>query len=100
MHGDDLEGRLTALEAKFASVDPRVPITRSQELYTTFEVSQRLRCRVTNVYALVKSGDLPVVRVGAGNAGFRFRGDDLLNFLDSRREGGPKPRMAFKRLGL
>jgi hypothetical protein len=32
-----------------------------------------------------------VTDTGAGNQGPRFKGSDILAFLDSRREGGPSP---------
>ena len=60
-------------------------------IYTAKEVAEMLRCGLTNVYKLAKDGHLAVIRIGTGTKGFRFRGSDLLAFLDDRKEGGPSP---------
>lgn len=60
-------------------------------IYNAKEVADILRCGLTNVYRLAKSGDLAVIRVGVGVKSFRFKGSDLLTFLDERTTGGPSP---------
>ena len=69
-------------------------------IYTVSEAADLLRCGLANLYALVGTEALAAIRIGAGNGGIRIRGDDLLTFLASRRVGGPKSKMALKRLGL
>ena len=46
------------------------------------------------------SGDLARTKVGAGKKGLRVMGSDLLAFLESRREEGPKPQGTFKYLKM
>ena len=82
------------------SEDGCVPTIAPGALYTAKEVADRLRCAVSTVYDLAGSDALAVIRIGAGRKGLRFRGSDVNAFLESRREGGPQPRMTFKRLGL
>lgn len=65
-------------------------------IYTPAEVAELLRCGKSNVYDLIGSGVLAVTRIGAGKKGFRIRGLDIYAFLDSRKTGGPKPRMAIR----
>lgn len=48
---------------------------------TVSEVATRLRVSNMTVYRLVKSGQLPAVRVGRG---YRIREADLLRYLESR----------------
>jgi len=67
-------------------------------LYLVAEVADILRCGRTNVYDLLSEGALARTTIGAGKRGMRVRGSDLLAFLDSRREGGPSPKGAFKYL--
>src|SRR4051812_32914291 len=95
-----MESRLTELEERIARLERRLaqPALEPTTLYTMAEVAERLRCGKTNVYDLVDEKALAVVRVGAGNGGLRVRGSDLIDFLDSRREGGPSPRGRFKHL--
>jgi excisionase family DNA binding protein len=93
-----------ALEARVAELEKRLGMAPTaaidaDALYTAQEAAERLRCGKTNVYDLMESGELAVTRTGAGRKGLRIRGSDLLAFLDARKEGGPRPRMAFKRLG-
>lgn len=68
------------------------------QLYKVPDVTAMLSCSPANVYNLLKSGDLATTKIGAGKAGFRVRGSDILAFLDSRREGGPQPQGTFKHL--
>ncbi len=65
-------------------------------LYVPAEVAGMLRCGKTNVYDLIKSGDLAVTKIGAGSAGMRVKGSALQAFLEARTEGGPKPKGRFK----
>jgi excisionase family DNA binding protein len=68
-------------------------------IYTPAEVAGLLRCSRSNVYSLIKGGDLAVIRVGAGTSGMRVAGSDITVFLESRKEGGPSPQSSFKHLG-
>lgn len=92
---DELVARVEALEARLeasaASIDPNT-------LYTVTEACDRLRCKQANLYQLVRSGALASVRTGARGSGIHVQGSDILRFIESRREGGPKQRMAFKHL--
>jgi excisionase family DNA binding protein len=67
-------------------------------LYFPAEIAARLRCGKTNVYDLIKKGELAVTRIGSGRSGLRVKGSDLTAFLDARKEGGPKPKGRFKLL--
>ena len=60
-------------------------------IYTPAEVAELLRCGKTNIYDLINGGDIAVTRIGAGKKGFRLRGADIIDFLNARRTGGPKP---------
>lgn len=92
---DDLMARVAALE----EIVLRLPINQDR-IYTPAQVADWLQCSTTNVYRLIDSGELAYTRIGASKKGFKIKGSDLLAFLESRKVGGPKPRMAFKRLGL
>lgn len=67
------------------------------DLLTPREVAEVMRVSTMTVYRLIKSGDLPAIRVGKH---LRIRGNDVVAFLDARRvpapdhegkEGGPWP---------
>ncbi len=100
MSTDELTGRLDALEAKLSTLAADVPAIHPEAYYTVREAAERIRCKDANLYQLIANKDLAVTRVGAGKRGLRVQGADLIAFLASRREGGPQPRMALKRLGL
>jgi hypothetical protein len=90
--------RITQLEGQIAALESLVlqrPI-EGNELYTPAEVAAKLRCSKTNVYDLFNGGDLAVIKVGANNSGLRVKGSDLLSFVESRKEGGPQPKMAIR----
>ena len=91
----ELEQRIAALE----SIVSKRPI-ESENLYSPSQVADRLGCSKTNVYDLIGSGELAFTRIGASKKGFKIMGSDLQAFLESRKEGGPKPKMNYKRLGL
>jgi excisionase family DNA binding protein len=55
------------------------------------EVSERLNCSISNVYALVDSGRLAVIRTGSYGKGYRVSEDDLLAFIDSCRKQETRP---------
>ncbi len=57
-------------------------------LMTVAEVAGAMRVSNMTVYRLIKSGELPAVRVGKN---YRLRGSDLERFLEERsvRTGGP-----------
>lgn len=52
------------------------------DLLTAAEVAERLRVSTMTVYRLIRSGELPAVRVGRN---YRVRSDDLLSYLDRQR---------------
>lgn len=67
------------------------------DLLTPREVAEVMRVSTMTVYRLIKSGELPAIRVGKH---LRIRGNDVVTFLDDRivrvpaavgREGGPWP---------
>lgn len=67
------------------------------DLLTPREVAEVMRVSTMTVYRLIKSGELPAIRVGKH---LRIKGNDVVLFLDARRvptpadqakEGGPWP---------
>jgi len=66
--------------------------------YRPSEVASVLGCGKTNVYDLIAHRDLACTRIGAGNGGIRIHGAALLEFLRSRTEGGPTPKIKLKNL--
>jgi excisionase family DNA binding protein len=71
-------------------------------LLTVKQVAERLSCSAACVYALVASGELPVVRIGL-KKGYRVDVRDLDAFVSGRkfryRMGAPRvPRAKFKHL--
>ena len=92
---------MTSIADQIARPSPGQPKgVAAKDHATPAEVSVLLRCSTTNVYDLMSGGDMAFTRIGAGKKGFRVKGSDLRSFLDARKEGGPKPKMSFKRLGL
>ncbi|HWH31486.1 MAG TPA: helix-turn-helix domain-containing protein [Egibacteraceae bacterium] len=53
-------------------------------LLTVAEVAQHMRVSNMTVYRLIKSGQLPALRVGKN---FRIRGRDLSAYLEASRTG-------------
>lgn len=51
------------------------------DLLTTREVAEAMRVSTMTVYRLIKSGELPAIRVGRH---LRIRRRDLLAYLDAR----------------
>jgi excisionase family DNA binding protein len=51
------------------------------DLLTTREVAEAIRVSTMTVYRLIKSGELPAIRVGRH---LRIRRRDLLAYLDAR----------------
>lgn len=49
------------------------------------QVAQRLNCSLSNVYALVESGELAHTPIGAGGKGIRVSEDQFKTFLAQRR---------------
>lgn len=49
--------------------------------FTVAEVARQLRVSNMTVYRLIKSGQLPAVRVGRG---YRIRDEDVRKYLDER----------------
>jgi excisionase family DNA binding protein len=80
-------------EGVVMSVDPN-------KVYLVIEAAEILRCGKTNAYELIASGDLASTKIGAGRKGIRVMGSDILAFLESRREGGPKPQGSLKYLKI
>ena len=54
-------------------------------ILTAKEVADYLRCHISTVYRLAKSGKLPGFRLGAD---WRFREDALMNWLDVELNSG------------
>ena len=51
------------------------------DLLTPREVAEVMRVSTMTVYRLIKSGELPAIRVGKH---LRIRGNDVVTFLDAR----------------
>lgn len=51
------------------------------------EVARLLNTSLSNVYALVADGKLPVICTGANGKGYRVDPDDLQRFIDEGRKG-------------
>lgn len=94
---DQLRARLDAIEAALKAPSRRIDPDR---IYRVAEAAELLACGTSTIYELADSRALAVTRVAAGGRGLRILGRDLLDFLDSRKSGGPEPKMNFKRLGL
>ena len=50
------------------------------QLWTVGEVAEHMRVSTMTVYRLIKSGELPAIRVGKN---YRIRGDDLGSYLEA-----------------
>ncbi len=59
------------------------------DLLTPREVAEVMRVSTMTVYRLIKSGELPAIRVGKH---LRIRGGDVVKFLDARRVPVPVDR--------
>jgi excisionase family DNA binding protein len=57
------------------------PLTLEDGLLTAYEVARMLHISRSNVYRLMKSGDLPSFKVGFVR---RFRRDDVQSYMDRR----------------
>ena len=57
------------------------------------QVAELLACSIATVYALIESGGLPAVKIGAGGGGVRVKREDLDTFVNSRRTAPPAPRV-------
>lgn len=53
------------------------------------DVAKRLNCSIATSYALIESGQLPAVKIGAGGGGVRVKPEDLDSFIDSRKTVPP-----------
>jgi excisionase family DNA binding protein len=60
------------------------------DLLTPREVAEVIRVSTMTVYRLIKSGELPAMRVGKH---LRIRGSDVAEFLDARIVPVPAPRV-------
>ncbi len=49
-------------------------------LWTVAEVAEHMRVSNMTVYRLIKSGDLPAIRVGKN---YRIRGKELADYIDA-----------------
>lgn len=56
-------------------------------LWTVAEVAEHIRVSNMTVYRLIKSGDLPAIRVGKN---YRIRAGDLFAYLDASSTGGAR----------
>jgi excisionase family DNA binding protein len=57
--------------------------------YTCKDAAALLRVGQSTVYDMIRSGDVATVRTGTAK-GYRIKGADLLAWIDSRKEGGPR----------
>lgn len=65
------------------------------ELLTTAQVLSLLQIGRTKLWELVRGGDLPAYRIGAGRtAPLRFRRDEVLRWLDHHRVARTAPASA------
>lgn len=79
-----------------------------EQLLKVADVAERLNCSVSNVYAVVASGELRAFRVGKGKAGLRFSDEQITAFLHGRETGGgrnpppvpERPPLVLKNLSL
>jgi hypothetical protein len=98
----DVTGKLFEIEERLGALErlvrPAVSRIEPDALYLVTEVAALMGCSKTNVYELLLAGDLAKTSIGVGTKGLRVRGSDVLSFLDSRREGGPRPQGTFKYL--
>ena len=60
---------------------PRLYHPRVEELLTVAEIAESLRVSTMTVYRLIRTGELPAVRVGRN---YRVRRRDLTAFLDGQ----------------
>lgn len=62
---------------------------QTEKLMKVADVAERLNCSISNIYAIVASGELQAFRVGRGNAGLRFNDQQIIDFLRRRQTGEP-----------
>ena len=69
------------------------------------QVSERLNCSLSNVYALVDSGKLAAISTGAAGKGYRVPEEELQRFIEEGKKGrrphypakcDPRPRIFTK----
>ena len=65
-------------------------MTAASKILTAKEVADYLRCHISTVYRLAKTGKLPGFRLGAD---WRFREDALQNWLDVELKSGNNPEL-------
>ena len=70
-------------------------MTGASKILTAKEVADYLRCHISTVYRLAKTGKLPGFRLGAD---WRFRDDALQNWLDFELKSGSSS--ALEELGI
>ena len=65
------------------SEEPESPVSAQAlgRFFTVAEVARQLRVSNMTVYRLIKSGQLPAVRVGRG---YRIRDEDVRKYLNER----------------
>ena len=66
-------------------------MTAASKILTAKEVADYLRCHISTVYRLAKTGKLPGFRLGAD---WRFREDALQNWLDVELKSGSNSELA------
>jgi excisionase family DNA binding protein len=66
-------------------------MTAASKILTAKEVADYLRCHISTVYRLAKTGKLPGFRLGAD---WRFREDALQNWLDVELKSGNNSELA------
>jgi excisionase family DNA binding protein len=98
----NIDARLTVIESRLAALeretDNKAQVIDPDRIYTVAEVCAILACGKSNLYDLLKSGNLARINVGSGMAGVRVRGRDITAFINSRRTGGPAPTITLKNL--
>ena len=72
-------------------------------MFKPTEVARMLNTSLSNVYSLIATGKLPVVRTGANGKGYRVAKTDLDRFIEEGKKGRgiappPEKLRPFKRL--
>ena len=68
-------------------------------LLTVKEVCQQLSVSPACVYALVKAGELPSVRIGTGRGTIRVVEEDVKSFVERARQGVAEAKPVDERAG-
>ena len=85
-------------KAARAAADADVCRIQPDTLYSVSQTAGFLGCASRTFTICCYPGNWRGTPIGSGSKGLRVRGSDILAFLDSRREGGPRPKGTFKHL--